>query len=187
MEGDAPFKFGRKSLGCLLLVVFGVVYYVFITPLRQREAQLRASIAVARGQITESSDKVGAIRELQRKAGKVRDELQSLDRDLPAEPPIVWIPRTVQAHFDRFGFANSNTILKSATDEPGLPGYQRMRWSVSVPTQDVKKQAASLLAAVAALDQSQPVLHVVDMEIPRDADETGKWSAKVHFTMVARK
>ena len=187
MAGTVTFKFGRLCLGCIVVAGFWLAFDTFIRPLREHEAQLRTAITDARGQILGSRYKVDAIVDLQRKAAKARDELQSFDKDLPAGPPIVWIPQLVKGHFGQFGFANLNTTLQSASDEPGLPDYQRMHWCAAVPTPDVTKQAGDLFAAVAALDQSQPVLHVVDVEIPREGDEAGKGIAKVHFSMLARK
>lgn len=187
MAAPATFNFSRWGVGCVVVAGFCLAYNLFISPVREHETQLRTAIAEARGQISESRYRGDAIRDLQRKAARAREELQSLDKDLPAGAPIVWIPELVKGHFGQFGFVNSNTTLNSVSDEPGLPDYQRMHWCAAVPTADVTKQARELFAAVAALDQSQPVLHVVDLEIPQEGDEAGKGIAKVHFWMLARK
>ena len=186
MKAPATFNFSRWGVA-FVVVGYCVAYYFFISPLREHETQLRTAIADERKQISESRYRIGAIQDLQRKATTARDELQSLDKDLPAGPPIVWIPRLVKGHFGQFGFANVNTTLSSVSDESRLPDYQRMDWYVAVPTADVTKEAGQLFAAVAALDQTQSVLHVIDLEIPQAGDGAGVGIAKVHFSMLARK
>jgi len=62
---------------------------------------------------------------------------------------------------------------------PGLPGYQRIYWCVALPMQDVAKEIGPLLLAVANLEQTERVAHVVDVTIHADPDEPSRRTAAV--------
>jgi len=74
-----------------------------------------------------------------------RRELHRLADELPSSPPVVWVPDHLKEHFGRLGFAELHTQVKAVAEEPDLPAYQRIYWTVELPLQDPARQMGGLL------------------------------------------
>jgi hypothetical protein len=160
-----------------------------IAPVRERERQVRAETASLREQISDVRKTVQEIHGLEIRSASERGELNRSDSEFPAGSPVVWIPGLVKRHFGRFGFAELNTEMKDALDEPEFPEYQRIHWStyVVLPMRDAARQIGALLLAVAELEQTERIVRLVDIAVETDADERGPRTAVITFSTLLRK
>lgn len=178
----------RRWLGtCLALAGFWLVFRLVIAPIQYRERQVRTEIANFRRQISDAQKTLKGIQDLEMKSASTRSELHRLDSEFPDTPPVVWIPERMRQHFGHFGFVELNTRVKAASDEPELPGYQRISWSMDIPMQNITKQIGGLLLAVADLEQTLRIARVADIAIQADANEPGPRTAVVTFSTLLRK
>lgn len=147
-------------------VVAGWTFYAqSIAPLRQREKEARHSIAALKVQLADARGSVAAVRELETQVSRERGEMNSLLKDLPAGSAMVWMPELVKAHFGSFGIAVEVVRLNTAVEEPGLPGYQRVYWSVALPVGEAARNVTGMLLAVAELEQQNSFLKVLDFSV----------------------
>jgi len=171
---------------CLALVGVWLIYRLFVAPLREREWQIRTATTDLGNRILAARKLKNEIQELEDKAAKANAEIRRSEAGLPTNPQIVWVPQRVRLHFGRFGFSQFATSVQSTEDEPALPGYQRLNWSVVVPLENVTKQIGNLLLAVAELEDAERTIRIRDIAIPRGVDESNQNMATVTFSTLER-
>lgn len=172
---------------CLVLAGAWLVFQLVIAPSHERERQIRTETAKVRQQIADGRNTLMEIRSLEIQTNIARNQLQRLDSEYPSSPAVVWIPERVQQHFGRSGFAELKTTVKNALNEPQLPGYERVSWSIEIPMQNVTRQMGGLLLAVADFEEKERIVRVADIAIEADAREPGSHAAVVHFSTLLRK
>ena len=187
MEALKTFVHERWAVSGLIIVCLWLAFNALIAPLREREHQLQSKATVLHGQLSDARNEAAEIQELELKTASGRVELHRLDNEFPSSSPRQWVPERIKKHFDRYGFAQLTTSVKSAVDEPGMPGYERISWKLNLPVQNVTQASGSLLLAVADLEQTERVVRVKDVEIHKDADEPVRSTAAVNFSTLVRK
>lgn len=153
-----------------VVLVAGWLFYgdSSIGALRERERDLRSQIADLRVGMQAKIETIKDVRALEQKANDSRAELDRLESGFPADSPLVWIPARMERHFRRLGFQEPVVRLNSTRDEPELPGYQRIFFSVGLPLREGSEDLSSVLRAVAKLEQAEPVVRVIDLAIQAD-------------------
>ncbi len=173
--------------GAVLLVAGWLFYsHYSIGALREREHGLRFQIADLRVRVQEKIETIKDIRALEQKASNSRAELDRLESGFPTASPLVWIPARMEEHFRRFGFREPIVRLNSTRDEPELPGYQRIFWTVGLPLQEGSDYFPIVLRAVAKLEQAEPVVRVIDLAIQTDPLNSPARAAAVTVVTLVR-
>jgi Tfp pilus assembly protein PilO len=143
-------------------------YSVAILPLQRREQQSLGKLADLRERIQATRKTIQEVKQQEQATASSRAELDRLERELPTGSALAWFPVRMKQHFDRFGLSDSVTRLNTSLDEPNMPGYQRTYWAVDLPMQGSAKDFSSLLIAVAELEESDPIIEVLDLSIRRE-------------------
>lgn len=180
-------RFRWLAAGGLAVVASWTFYAQSIAPLRQREKEARHSIAALKGQLADAREPIGAVRELEARVSRERGELNSLLKDLPAGSAMIWLPELVKGHFGSFGIAVEVVRLNTAVEEPGLPGYQRVYWSVALPIGEAARNVTGLLRAVAELEQQNSFVKVLDFSVQPNPENPGLRMGALNVAALVRK
>jgi hypothetical protein len=146
----------------------------------RRIEELKRNVRDARRRIKETQD-------MERRAAGARAELARWNRERSAASAMVWFPARIKEHFQRFGIVEPGTRMNTSRDEPGLPGFQRTYWRVSLPLSDAEGSAAEVMRAVAQLEQDDPSVKVTDFTILPDPENLERRVAGINVSTLVRK
>ena len=75
---------------------------------------------------------------------------------------MVSFPEEIKQHFSGFGISSAVVRLVDGQEEPKLPGYRKVYWSVALPIPETDRNVEGLLLAVAQLEQEDRYINVTD-------------------------
>jgi len=186
MAATSPFTRRRWLMTGLALAGLFLVYEYTIAPRRERERQVRARIACLREETSDALKRIKGLQDLELKSAGARSELNRLDSEGPAAPPLVWVPEIVKRNFSQFGFAELKVWARNTSDEPQLPGYRRTFWCINVTMQNVPQQMSGLLLAIAQLEEKERMVRVADIAIDAGAGAPGPRTAVINISTLLR-
>jgi hypothetical protein len=158
----------KLFLGGLMLI--GLIYGYFsmlLGPLSTRQENARKSITALGPQIAEAKAQMRRTQELERNAPSATMNAQQVEAMIPEGSPVAWFPPRVAEFFKRQGVDKSATKLNNEFPEKDLPGFRRMSWGVDLP----KVEFAPFAAALAALENEEPLLEITSMQLDASRDD----------------
>jgi hypothetical protein len=166
-------KFGKEEiqktvLGVLLAV--GIIYGYFawlLFPLRERHTNTQKSIAALDPETARAKSQLARDADVRKQAPIAQDTLAQIDRMIPEGAPVAWFPTRIGDFFRNRGIDKVTTRLTVETAHPSLAGYRRIIWSVELP----KVDCVSFAAAVAALENAEPLVSIENISIEAQHDE----------------
>lgn len=163
--------FRRIVAGGALLVAAWCFHSRWIVPLQRCELELVEGIADVRQRLGDARVEIRQTLKQEQEQGSVnaRMELSSLRGDRPGEPAVVWLPPKLRTDLARFGIEEAVIRQNSAVPEPGLSGYERTYWRLTLPAQGGMRTMTGVLLAVADLEQSDRGLKILDFSFQCDA------------------
>jgi hypothetical protein len=135
----------------------------FLGPLnRSRETALK-SITDTQAKIDSSKSEMKKASNLERQAAEATARYAILQSMTPEGAPIAWFPPRIKAHFasQQIDKASARMEQTGPYKEPELADWRRFSWIIDLPQSDF----ASLGKAVAALENSEPLLAVTKLQI----------------------
>jgi hypothetical protein len=169
--------------GCLLLF-----YRLEIAPVRWRAQDFLRRRADLQKQIDSGHKAIEEARVSEGEAAKAASELNRLlSGMLSGSSVMVSFPERIKEHFSRFGLPLTVVRLNTAQDEPDLPGFQRVYWSVGVPIPEKDRTFTGLLLAVAELEQANRFVNVLDFTLQPDAEDSRRRTAGVNVEALVPK
>lgn len=167
-------KFGKEEiqkmfLGGLLLV--GVVYSYFnllLGPLEKQQAIARKSIAELEPTINAARLQIKKTANLEAAAPASTATMASVTTMIPEGSPVAWVPPRISEFFKKQkGEAKAATRMNAEYEDKDLPGFRRISWSVDLPRVDF----ATFGAALAQLENEEPLFHVASLQVDTSRDE----------------
>ncbi len=169
-----------------MLGLASLMYSLSIVPLQRRATEFQHTAADLRGRIASARRTIQEAKAQEHAVASARAELQRFQRDLPTGSAMAWFPSRMKRHFDNLGIPDSATRLNTALNEPDLPDYERSYWAVDLPIQGNAAGISNLLIAVAALEEAESLVKVIDLAIRQD-DDSGRRTAVINVTTLVRR
>lgn len=159
----------------------------WIAPLSLRAQDSVRKSAELRERLGSAVETVREVKACEQELGKARTALGRLLGDCPRESVMVALPERVRQHFAQFGLPLGVIRLNATQDTPGLPGYQRVFWSMALPVSESDRNATGLLLAVAELEERNRFIKVLDVSLQPDAEDPLQRTAGINFMAVLPK
>lgn len=173
MQPARSTTFRRIAAGGAVLAAAWCFHSQWIAPLRRCELELTQGLAEVRQRIADGKTEIREAVKQEQEQGRMnaRMELNSLRGDRPGEPAVVWLPARLKSDIARFGIQGAVVRQNSAVPEPGLHGYERTYWRLTLPPQSGARTMTGVLLAVADIEQADRRLKVLDFSFQCDAAE----------------
>ena len=158
----------KLALSALLLA--GLLYCYFallLAPLSATEVKARKEMATLEPQIAEAKKQIQKAGQIEKQAPASQALLAGLKSRIPEGAPIAWFPPRIADFFKRQGIDRAMTRYNAESLEKDLPGFRRLTWAVDLP----KVEFVSLGAALAALENEEPLLQVTTVSVEANKDE----------------
>lgn len=162
----------KLILGALMLV--GVIYGYFnvlLGPAKMQQANAEKSIAALKPQIDEAKKQIKTTQDLEAEAPKSQALINQINTMIPDGSPVSWFPPRVVEFFKHHKIEKiaDPRMIGDPVPEKDLPGYRRLTWMLDLP----HVEFVPLAAALADLENSEPLLEINKIEIGSNREETG--------------
>lgn len=168
--------------GVVLLLATAFSYWRWIRPLEIRHAETAQHIGDVDERIRRAEREMLKLKDRQEQGSSIRRSLSALHYDVPADPPIVWLPSRLQSLLDRLGVMGVSVRPNKTTPERLLPGFDRTYWLASVPTQSKTRKFSDILLAVAQIEQQDNFIQIEALSLQVDAQEPGGTAGYLNLT-----
>lgn len=135
-----------------------------LVPLEQREAESLHALAGARQRLGTAKETIQGMNAQKQEAARTLGSLDALNRDIPKDPTLVWLPVRVKAHLQKGGVDEATIRINSAMPDPVVAGYERTNWHVHLPSQDGMRNMAGVLLALAEIERQEPFVRILDVD-----------------------
>jgi len=168
-------KLSKDQIQKLMLSLMGLaalvyVYFsFFLGPLSNSRDSMEGQIADLQGKIAGSKTELSKTANLEKQAEAATKRFAALKGLSPEGAPIAWFPPRIRAFFANQDIDKGTGRLEtsSAFKETELAGWTRYNWIIELPQADF----ATLGKAVAALENSEPLLSITRISIKALADD----------------
>ncbi len=155
-------------LGALLLL--GVVYSYFdllLGPLTKRAEVTQAGIVSLGPEIANAKEQIAKTEQLEKDTPKLTLPMRQAEAMIPEGAPVAWFPTRMTDFFKKQGIDRASTRMTNETPVKELPGFRRIAWGVDLPKVDF----AVFGQAVAALENSEPLLEITGLQIDTSRED----------------
>jgi hypothetical protein len=166
-------KLGKEEIQKLILgglLLIGLIYGYFsmlLGPLKTRQETVRKNITGLGPQIADAKAQIRRTHELEQNAPAATMTVRQVEAMIPEGSPVAWFPPRVAEFFKRQGVDKSATKLNNEFAEKDLTGFRRMSWGVDLP----KVEFAPFAAALAVLENEEPLLEITSMQLDASRDD----------------
>jgi hypothetical protein len=160
----------KLMLSAMGFVVLLYVYFsFFLGPLNRSRDSMLATIDQVQAKITSSKSEITKASNLERQATTATTRFAALKALSPEGAPIAWFPPRMKTFFANQEIDKATVRLESsvAYKEPDLSTWMRYVWLVDLPQADF----ATLGKAIAALENSEPLLSITRVNVRALADD----------------
>jgi hypothetical protein len=161
LSKDQIQKLALSSIGFIVLLY--VYFSFFLGPLSNSRDTAEAQIAELQGKVANSKNELAKTANLEKQADASTKRFAALKALNPEGAPIAWFPPRMKAFF-----ANQEIDKVTAKIENSVPfkdadlaNWMRYNWMFDLPQTDF----ATLGKAVAALENSEPLLSITHLSI----------------------
>jgi hypothetical protein len=166
-------KFGKDEIQKMLLgglLLIGVIYSYFnflLGPLAQRQAAVRKSVAEMEPAIASAKLQIKRTENMEAAAPGELALVNEIGAMIPEGSPVAWFPPRIGDFFKKQGVDKAATRMNSDNEDKSLPGFRRISWGVDLPKVDFVPFAAAL----AQLENEEPLLQIASMQVDSSRDE----------------
>ena len=168
-------KLSKDQIQKLLLSVMGffVLVYVyfsfFLGPLNGSRDAALAQIDELQGKVANSKNELSKTAKLEKQAETATNRFAALKALSPEGAPIAWFPPLIKTFFANQEIDKATARLEGsgAYKETDLANWMRYNWVIELPQADF----ATLGKAVAALENTEPLLSITRVTIKARADD----------------
>jgi hypothetical protein len=187
MESGTWMRLGVMAASGLALLLISEDYRKSVAPLRQRATDTLRDAGRFGKRIADVQKTIAAIRQRETDVDRIREEIDKAQAGLAPGSAGGAFPAWVKEHFAHCGIVVPAVRLDVVQDEPGASSYERGLWTVDLPIDEAGRNLASLLGAVADLDQRDSFVRVLEFEIRPDPRKPGARVASLNLATVLRK
>jgi hypothetical protein len=168
-------KLSKDQIQKLLLSAMGffVLVYVyfsfFLGPLNGSRDAALAQITELQDKVANSKNELSKTAKLEKQAETATNRFAALKALSPEGAPIAWFPPRIKTFFANQEIDKATARLESsaAYKETDLANWMRYNWIIELPQADF----STLGKAVAALENSEPLLSITRMSIKALPDD----------------
>ena len=172
---SAKVKLSKDQIQKLMLSGMGfvVLLYVyfsfFLGPLNSSRDTMLGQIADLQGKVAGSKAELSKTSNLEKQAETATTRFAALKSLSPEGAPIAWFPPRMKAFFANQGIDKASARLDNsvAYKEAELADWMRYNWFIEIPQADY----STLGKAVAALENSEPLLSITRINIKGQTDD----------------
>lgn len=186
-SGKRWIRHGTFAACCVVLAAIWMLHARVLPSLIERESEALQAVSALNERIGRAQQTIAEIQARERDTVLVRSELQRLQKAFPAGAATAWLPTLAKEHFARFVIAARRIHLNGTQDEPGIPGYERGFWSVTLPVDEAGPIPVNLFLAVAEIEQRNPYVRVLDFAIRPDPEMPGQRLMSLNLTALVPK
>lgn len=139
-------------------------------PIIAKEHSNQLGLAKLATQLADARKELDGKPELERQTASVRTELLRWSGKVPVGSAKVWFPDWLKEQLTSLGIKESQIRLNSEVPEPGLSGFKRTFWHVSLPEQAGLKNIPKFLLALQELDQRERLMKILDCTLQAGPD-----------------
>jgi hypothetical protein len=164
---DQVQKLALSSIGFVVLLY--VYFSFFLGPLNKSRDEMLTKISDRQAKLNASKGNIAKAANLEQQAAKATARFAALKALNPEGAPIAWFPPRMKAFFanQQIDKANARPDTSSAFKENELSQWQKYNWVIDLPQADF----ASLGTAIAALENTEPLLSVIKIKIQTSPDQ----------------
>lgn len=177
----------RYGSGVSAVLVIALIGGAWIAPIRKRGNDLRRRLGELNQSFEAARKTMQRVTEMEQATAQARGEMNRLHGDPGKGSALVWLPKMVKEHFKQVGIAVTTIRLNAVQEEPGLPGYTRAYWGISLPLEDGGKSVTAVLLAVTEMEEQNRHLKVLDFAIQPDVDNPLLRTAAFNIKALIRK
>ena len=166
-------KLGKEEIQKIVLSVMlfaGVIYGYFsflLGPLDKSEANAKATIATLEPQIAEAKKQSIKTSAMEHDASATDQMLKRINALIPEGAPVAWFPPRMAEFFKQHGIDKAVTHLTTEAPEKDLTGFRKLGWTIDLP----RAEFATLGAALAALENDEPLLEINNVSVDAGKEE----------------
>ena len=127
---------------------------------RDNTSGLEPQIDAAKGQITKTQS-------LEKQSPDTMRVVKQVEAMIPDGAPVAWFPPRLSDFFKKNGIDKVTARVNNESLDKDYEGYRRVNWGVELPRVDF----ISFSAAVADLENEEPLLEIQSIEIEAARDE----------------
>jgi hypothetical protein len=156
-----------SAIGFIVLVY--VYFSFFLGPLNRSRDTMLATIDDVQGKIDSSKTEITKASNLEKQATSATTRFAVLKTLSPEGAPIAWFPPRMKTFFANQQMDKATARLENSAPykEPDLANWTRHNWLIELPHADF----SSLGTALAALENSEPLLSITRINIRALADD----------------
>ncbi len=170
---------GSRLKFAIALSAFGVLGFSQWTFIEHRKS-MRPIVAGEQAnqlRLTELASKLADARkeldgkpELERQTASVRTELLRWSGKVPVGPSKVWFSVWLRQKLESSGIRESQIRFNAEIPEPGVSGFKRSFWNVSLPAQAELRDIPKVLLALQEIEQRERLIKILDCNFQHGPD-----------------
>jgi len=160
-------KLGLSLMGFVVLLY--VYFSFFLGPLNKSRDSMLVTINDLQRKVAGSKNEMMKATNLETQAGAATTRFAALKALSPEGAPIAWFPPRMKVFFANQQIDKTTARLENSSvyKEPELAGWMRYSWLLDLPQTDF----ATTGKAIAALENSEPLLAITHLNIHAVADD----------------
>jgi hypothetical protein len=181
-----PDQIKKLALSAMGFVFLLYVYFTFfLGPLNKSHQAALAAIADRQHKISTSKSEMSKATNLEGQAKDATGRFSALKTLSPEGAPIAWFPPRIKSFFAGQNIDKAAARLDSVTTpkEAELAGWTKYNWLIDLP----RTEYASLGQAIAALENTEPLLCITKLSIHVAPDQPQFQQVAIAATTVIEK
>jgi hypothetical protein len=164
---DQVQKMSLSAIGFFILLY--VYFSFFLGPLSRSRNGMLITIADLQNKMASSKNELMKVKNLEQQASAATTRFATLKALSPEGAPIAWFPPRIKTFFatEHIDKANARLDNTEAFSQPELSEWINDAWTIEIPETDF----ATLGAAVAKLENTEPLISIVKLSIHASAAE----------------
>lgn len=158
----------KIALGVLMMI--GVVYSYFdflLGPVQRGGAVAYSNMDGLDPQIASANGQIAKVKTYETQSPEAMRIVKQVEAMIPEGSPVAWFPPKLSEFFKKSGIDKVTARVNNESLDKDYAGYRRVNWGVELPRVDFMAFAA----AIADLENEEPLLEIQSLEIEAGRDE----------------
>ena len=139
-------------------------------PIIAKEHSNQLGLAKLATQLADARKELDGKPELERQTASVRTELLRWSGKVPVGPSKVWFSVWLRQQLESSGIRESQIRFNAEIPEPGVSGFKRSFWNVSLPAQAELRDIPKVLLALQEIEQRERLIKILDCNFQHGPD-----------------
>lgn len=158
----------KIALGALMMI--GVVYSYFdflLGPVKKAYNVAATNTTGLEPQIEAAKAQIAKTQTTEKQSPEAMRVVKQVDAMIPDGAPVAWFPPRLGDFFKKNGIDKVTVRVNTESLDKDYVGYRRVNWGVELPRVDF----ISFAAAIADLENEEPLIEIQSMEIEAGRDD----------------